>query len=104
MLDRENTGLALGSRAEDTDFWMLVCEDEEWLRAEFGAIVSEPTETPVRRNERSSGVTAQPPGRDRLTTKDGHLRVGPVCDRHGCRCVRERSPPVRTLTRQLVRL
>jgi hypothetical protein len=48
MLGRENTGAALGSGAVDDDFWALVCEDEEWLQAEFDAIVSEPRETPVR--------------------------------------------------------
>ena len=45
MLGRENTGAALGSGAVDADFWALVCEDEEWLQAEFDAIVSEPCET-----------------------------------------------------------
>ena len=48
MLGRENTGAALGSGAADADLWALICEDEEWLRAEFDAIVSEPRETPVR--------------------------------------------------------
>ncbi len=48
MLGREDTGAALGSGAVDDDFWALVCEDEEWLQAEFDAIVSEPRETPVR--------------------------------------------------------
>ena len=63
MLGRENTGAAL-------DFWALVCEDEEWLQAEFDAIVSEPYETPVRssggaahhgrcRVARTGGVAAQ---------------------------------------------
>jgi hypothetical protein len=35
MLGRENTGSVLGSGAVDADFWALVCEDEEWLDAEF---------------------------------------------------------------------
>ena len=69
MLGRENTGAALGSGAMDADFWALVCEDEEWLQAEFDAIVSEPCETPVRpfgaahhdrcRAARPGGVAAQ---------------------------------------------
>jgi len=39
MLGRADTGSALGSGAVDADFWALVCEDEEWLDAEFDAIV-----------------------------------------------------------------
>ena len=31
----------------DADFWALVCEDEEWLAAEFDAIVSEACKTPT---------------------------------------------------------
>ena len=56
MLGRENTGAALGSGAVDADFWALVCEDEEWLDAEFDAIVSEAWETPTRPSRRP-GVT-----------------------------------------------
>ena len=52
MLGRENTGSALGSGAVDADFWALVCEDEEWLDAEFDAIVSEAGETPARSRRR----------------------------------------------------
>jgi len=48
MLGRQNTGSALGSGAVDAEFWALVCEDEEWLDAEFDAIVSEARETPTR--------------------------------------------------------
>ena len=43
LVDREIIGAALGSGAEDA-FWVLVCEDEEWLQSEFESIVSEPTE------------------------------------------------------------
>jgi len=48
MLGRQDTGSALGSGAVDAEFWALVCEDEEWLDAEFDAIVSEARETPTR--------------------------------------------------------
>ncbi len=57
MLGRENTGSALGSEAVDADFWALVCEDEEWLGAEFDAIVSEACETPTRSRRRFSTGT-----------------------------------------------
>ena len=48
MLGRVDTGSALGSGAVDADFWALVCEDEEWLDAEFDAIVGAAWETPWR--------------------------------------------------------
>ena len=91
VADREITGPALGSGAEDT-FWVLVCEDEEWLRAEFDAIVSEPTETPTP-------VTDQP-GIDNTTERHraagrwrGPLRRWRVGDRPERHLVRERAPP-----------
>src|SRR6476469_2124336 len=49
MLDNGNTGPALGSDAVDARFWALICDDEEWLRAEFDGIVSEPAEHPTSR-------------------------------------------------------
>ena len=48
MRDSGNTGPALGSEAVDARFWALICDDEEWLRTEFGGIVSEPAEHPTR--------------------------------------------------------
>jgi len=48
MAGRMDTGTALSARAVDAQFWALVCEDEEWLDAEFGGIVSEPAESRVR--------------------------------------------------------
>jgi hypothetical protein len=63
MLGREDTGAALGSGAVDDDFWALVCEDEEWLQAEFDAIVSEPCETLARPSGRPSTIVAARPGR-----------------------------------------
>ena len=62
MLGRENTGAALGSGAVDDDFWALVCEDEEWLQAEFDAIVSGPCETLVRPSGRPNTIAAAWPG------------------------------------------
>src|SRR6478609_8291409 len=47
MRDNGNTGPALGSEAVDAQFWALICDDEEWLRAEFDGIVSEPAEHPT---------------------------------------------------------
>ena len=41
MLGRGNTGAALGSEAVDAEFWALICQDEEWLNAEFDAVVSD---------------------------------------------------------------
>jgi len=48
MAGRMDTGTALSARAVDAQFWALVCEDEEWLDAEFAGIVSEPAEFRVR--------------------------------------------------------
>ena len=36
------------SATVNAEFWALVCADDEWLAAEFGAIVSETCETRVR--------------------------------------------------------
>jgi hypothetical protein len=45
MVGRVDPGTALGSGAVDAQFWALVCEDEEWLDAEFAGIVSGPAES-----------------------------------------------------------
>lgn len=42
-----NYGTALGSEAVDTQFWALICDDEEWLRTEFDGIIGAPAETPI---------------------------------------------------------
>jgi hypothetical protein len=44
MVDRWDTGTALSSGAVDDQFWALVCEDEEWLDAQFAGIVGEAAE------------------------------------------------------------
>jgi len=46
----------------DADFWALVCEDEEWLDAEFDAIVGAAWETPWR-SGRLSRIGVAWPGR-----------------------------------------
>ena len=94
MLGRENTAAALGSGAVDADFWALVCEDEEWLRAEFDAIVSEPCETPARPSGRPGMTDAARPDRaagQRRTS--GISRPWRTGNRPGRRWRRERSPP-----------
>ena len=97
MLGRENTGAALGSGAVDDDFWALVCEDEEWLQAEFDAIVSEPCETPVRSSGRPSTIAAARSDRAawqrRTSGTTSPWRTG---NRPGRRWRRERSPPLET--------
>ena len=78
MLGRVDTGSALGSGAVDADFWALVCEDEEWLDAEFDAIVGAAWEAPWRSGRRSRigvgwpgrGMRGQgPTGSDRGTAR-----------------------------------
>ena len=98
MLGRENTGAALSSGAVDADFWALIFQDEEWLQAEFDAIVSEPRETPARPSGRLSMTAAARPDRAaawqrRTSGTTGPWRTG---NRPGRRWRRERSPPPET--------
>ena len=90
--DREISGPALGSGAEDT-FWVLVCEDEEWLRAEFDAIVSEPTETPRLVVHRPIMVGATRPPGSPGPGGHGPVLVGRIGDRPEQHLFRERAPP-----------
>src|SRR6185295_6548038 len=78
MRDNGNTGPALGSEAVDAQFWALICDDEEWLRTEFGGIVSEPAEHP----------TSPPPATASPSTRTGPPGPGggptaPVTPRRG---------------------
>lgn len=94
LLGRKNAGVALGSGVVDADFWALVCQDEEWLRAEFDAIVSEPCETLARPSERPGMTAAARPDRavwQRRTS--GTTRPWRVGNRPGKPWWRERSPP-----------
>ena len=93
--DREITGPALGSRAEDTEFWVLVCEDEEWLQAEFEAIVSEPTETPTGIIPAPTAVGAAHPPRGLRSDARDPVRAYRLGDRPERHVSRERSPPIR---------
>ena len=91
MLGREHTGAALVSERVDADFWALICADEEWLRAEFEAIVSEPAEVRVRPSRRfakvdSRPVNAGPPMCDSPRRWRIGMRPGPARRR-------QRSPP-----------
>ena len=94
MLGRENTGAALGSGELDDDFWALVCEDEEWLQAEFDAIVSEPCETLARPSGRPSTIAAARPDRAAWQRRtSGTTRPWRTGNRPGRGWRRERSPP-----------
>ena len=93
MLGRENTGSALCSGAVDADFWALVCEDEEWLDAEFDAIVGAAWETP-RRSGRRSRIGAAWPGRGMWGQgTSSTVRPWRAGERPGRRWRRERGPP-----------
>jgi len=96
MLDQENTCPALGFEAADTDFWALVCEDEEWLQAEFDVIVSEPAETHARLSRRPTEVAApQPGGTAWHRGISGSTRARRTGERPGPQGRRERSPPTK---------
>jgi hypothetical protein len=47
MRDNQNTEPALSSETVNDRFWALICDDEQWLGAEFDGIVSEPAEHPT---------------------------------------------------------
>ena len=94
MLGRENTGLVLGSGAVDAAFWALVCEDEEWLDAEFDAIVSAAGEAPARSTGRPGRIDT---ARDGLAVRGhrptGFARPRRPGNRAGRRWRHERGPP-----------
>jgi len=92
MLGREDTGAVLGSEAVDAQFWALVCDDEEWLQAEFDAIVSEAAENFARpaRRPTVAGADGERPGGQHLP--DAVRRSG-FGIRPGRAWRRERSPP-----------
>ena len=108
MFGSENAGAATGAgpvdigTAEavvvDTEFWALILHDEEWLAAEFAAIVSGPCETRLRTSWRPSIDAAPAEGsatwaviipRARQEWRSGRLP--------GRRWRRERSPPPTTM-------
>jgi len=98
MLGRADTGSALGSGAVDADFWALVCEDKEWLDAEFDAIVSAAWETP-RRSGRRNPIGGAWPGRG-MQGQGPNSTVRPwrAGERPGRRWRRERGPPRTAVT------
>ena len=92
VVDRDNTAAALGSGVEDA-FWALVCEDEEWLHAEFDAIVSEPAEVPTRNHASHARVAAAAgpiAGCPEWNDTACRSRIGDRPEEHP---TRERSPP-----------
>ena len=92
MLGRQNTGSALGSGAVDAEFWALVCEDEEWLDAEFDVIVSQARETPTRPT-RKPGAGTETAGRATLKRRSSGTRPWHGGHRPGGRWRRDRGPP-----------
>ena len=88
----ENTVAGLSAAAVDDLFWSLVCQDEEWLRTEFDAIVGAAAEQHLHPTIRP--VVAVDRGRiprsDRNSAHQGVRGRGrPV----GPNWRRERSPP-----------
>jgi hypothetical protein len=92
---RQGTGQVLGSGAVDAQFWALVCEDEEWLEAEFDAIVSAPAEAGRRLVRRPAIGAADHHSRQQVLPVDGdNPTVVPSGQPRQSRR-RERSPPPR---------
>ena len=92
---RQGTGQVLGSGAVDAQFWALVCEDEEWLEAEFDAIVSAPAEAGRRLVRRPSIGAADHHGRQQAQPAEGDNPAVVPPGHLGQRRRRERSPPPR---------
>ena len=95
MAGRMDTGTALSARAVDAQFWALVCEDEEWLEAEFDAIVSAPAEAGRRLVRRPSIGAADHHGRRQVRSVEGDNPAVVPPGHLGQRRRRERSPPPR---------
>ena len=93
MLGRGDTGSALGSGAVDADFWALVCADEEWLDAEFDAIVSAAGEAPTRSTRRFSPGADRDGGAVRGRRPSGMIRPWRPGRRPGRGWRRQRGPP-----------
>ena len=93
MLGRVDTGSALGSGAVDADFWALVCEDEEWLDAEFDAIVSAAWEAPERSGGHSRVELIRTGRGIREHQPCGIVRPWRKGERPGRRWRWERGPP-----------
>ena len=91
--DRLGTGEVLGSGAVDAQFWALVCEDEEWLEAEFDAIVSAPAEARRRPIRRPAIGAADHPGRQQARPGDAVNPTVVPAGQPGQSRRRERSPP-----------
>ena len=92
---QEGTCPALGSGAVDAQFWALVCEDEQWLQAEFDAIVSAPAEASRRPVLRPAIGAADNPGRRRVRTVEADNPTVVPPGQPGQSRRRERSPPRR---------
>jgi hypothetical protein len=93
MVDRWDAGTALSSGAVDAQFWALVCEDEEWLDAQFAGIVGEPAEQ-RRRPRRSLALLVDRNRRTEPGPGDARgVDTGSVMADRGDLVSRQRSPP-----------
>ena len=103
MYGRENICAATGSGpveveafdtdVVDTEFWALILDDEDWLTAEFTAIVSEPCEARLRTSGRPSVEAAPAGGSSTLAVAQGPRQGWRTGRLPGRRWRRERSPP-----------
>jgi len=95
MVGRVDTGTALSAGAVDAQFWALVCEDEEWLDAEFAGIVSGPAESRivVRRRPGVSADRGWPRRAGCPVEAPGGCRPGGPVGVRGAGLWRQRSPP-----------
>ena len=94
MLGRGDTGAALGSEVVDAEFWASVCQDEEWLDAEFDEVVSEAAEAPTGPGRHlPAGTALHPRAAGPAWWVPGTGRPWRTGMRPGRRWRRERGPP-----------
>ncbi len=97
-VDAEKVDSVVGFEIVDALFWALVCDDEDWLRAEFDGIVSEPAElrpAPPRRLAVTAAVNGRRPWSAVRPARAGCGRPWRRQGRPGRAWRRQRGPPDR---------
>ena len=97
-VDAEKVDAVVGSETVDALFWALVCDDEDWLRAEFDGIVSEPAELRAAPPRRLTVTAAVPARRPWSAVRPARARCGRPWRRQvkpGRAWRRQRGPPDR---------
>jgi hypothetical protein len=100
MAECASAGTALSSDAGSDlriEFLTVILQDEEWLEAEFDAVLSEPSESPRPPRRTGRVATERLPGGTHASAGGGSsgLRDREISGCNGTGWVRTRSPPRR---------